>query len=319
MGLMLDPETGRKRRLWVLVVTLSFSRLQFVWPTFRQTTEAVCEGLDRAWQFFGAMPASIIPDNTKAMIRRPDALDARLVDAFLDYVQARGLFVDPARVRSPRDKPRVENRSTLRPRELVRRRDVHVARRCPRERRALVARGRRRARARHHEAGSSRALRGSREADDEASAGRALRRPRLDRQGEGPPGPPHPGRARALLGPDALPATARPRSRRPEHREDLLRHRAHQGAPAQTAGRPLHRRPRLPGREGSLRAPGRRRDPSQGAGQGPSRRSLRGAAPRWTAAVDEDAPGLRPARPLRQVHARPRRGDLPERARIRPR
>ncbi|MBK6520813.1 MAG: DDE-type integrase/transposase/recombinase [Polyangiaceae bacterium] len=51
-----------------LVVTLSFSRLQFVWPTFRQTTEAVCEGLDRAWQFFGAMPASIIPDNTKAMI-----------------------------------------------------------------------------------------------------------------------------------------------------------------------------------------------------------------------------------------------------------
>jgi transposase len=109
MGLMLDPETGRKRRLWVLVVTLSFSRLQFVWPTFRQTTEAVCEGLDRAWQFFGAMPASIIPDNTKAMIRRPDALDARLVDAFLDYVQARGLFVDPARVHSPKDKPRVEN------------------------------------------------------------------------------------------------------------------------------------------------------------------------------------------------------------------
>ncbi|MBK6520255.1 MAG: hypothetical protein IPG04_40560 [Polyangiaceae bacterium] len=120
------------------------------------------------------------------MIRRPDALDARLVDAFLDYVQARGLFVDPARVRSPKDKPRVENQVPY-VRELVRRRDVHVARRCPRERRALVARGRRRARARHHEAGSSRALRGSREADDEASAGRALRRPRLDRQGEGPP------------------------------------------------------------------------------------------------------------------------------------
>ena len=29
--------------------------------------------------------------------------------AFLDYVQARGLFVDPARVRSPKDKARVEN------------------------------------------------------------------------------------------------------------------------------------------------------------------------------------------------------------------
>jgi hypothetical protein len=59
--------------------------------------------------FFGAMPTSIIPDNTKAMIDEPDALSATLVAAFLDYVQARGLFVDPARVRTPKDKPRVEN------------------------------------------------------------------------------------------------------------------------------------------------------------------------------------------------------------------
>jgi len=109
MGLLLDAETGRRRALWALIVTLSFSRYQFVWPTFRQTTEAVCEGLDRAWMFFGAMPVSIIPDNTKAMILEPDALSATLVAAFLDYVQARGLFVDPARVRTPKDKPRVEN------------------------------------------------------------------------------------------------------------------------------------------------------------------------------------------------------------------
>jgi hypothetical protein len=28
---------------------LSFSRYQFVWPTFEQTTEVVCDGLDHAW------------------------------------------------------------------------------------------------------------------------------------------------------------------------------------------------------------------------------------------------------------------------------
>jgi transposase len=109
MGLLLDPETSRRRTLWALIVTLSFSRYQFVWPTFRQTTEAVCEGLDRAWMFFGGIAATLIPDNTKAMVKDPDALDATLVDSFLDYVQARGIFVDPARVRSPKDKPRVEN------------------------------------------------------------------------------------------------------------------------------------------------------------------------------------------------------------------
>jgi transposase len=109
MGMMIDPVTGRSRALWVLIVTLSFSRYQFVWPTFVQTTEAVCEGLDRAWWFFGAMARTIVPDNMSSVIRKADALNPTIVAAFLDYVQARGIFVDPARVRSPKDKPRVEN------------------------------------------------------------------------------------------------------------------------------------------------------------------------------------------------------------------
>jgi transposase len=109
MGPMLDPVAGCIRVLWAFVVTLSFSRYQFVWPTFAQTTEAVCEGLDRAWWFFGAMSRTIVPDNTKAIVKKPDALNPTLVCAFVDYVQARGLFVDPARIRSPKDKPRVEN------------------------------------------------------------------------------------------------------------------------------------------------------------------------------------------------------------------
>jgi len=109
MGVMIDPESGRKRTLWALVVTLVFSRHQFVWPTFLQTTAVVCEGLDRAWMFFRGVVATLIPDNTKAMINDPDALAPTLVASFLDYVQARGIFVDPARVRSPKDKPRVEN------------------------------------------------------------------------------------------------------------------------------------------------------------------------------------------------------------------
>jgi transposase len=109
MGRMRDAESGRMRKLWALVVTLSFSRYQFVWPTFVQTTEAVCEGLDRAWHFFGAMIRTMVPDNMKAIVKDADALNPTLVAAFLDYVQARGIFVDPARVRSPKDKPRVEN------------------------------------------------------------------------------------------------------------------------------------------------------------------------------------------------------------------
>ena len=109
MGTLVDPATGRGRRLWALIVTLTYSRYQFVWPTFEQTTAAVCAGLDAAWWFFGAMVRVLLPDNMSAMVQRADELAPTLVPAFLDYVQARGLFVDTARVRSPQDKARVEN------------------------------------------------------------------------------------------------------------------------------------------------------------------------------------------------------------------
>jgi hypothetical protein len=109
MGWMHDPSTGRRRKLWVLVVTLSHSRHTFVWPTFVQTTAAVCEGLDAAWRFFDGQPLRIVPDNTKAIVDQADPTAPRLVAAFADYAQARGLFVDAARVRKPKDKARVEN------------------------------------------------------------------------------------------------------------------------------------------------------------------------------------------------------------------
>ena len=109
MDTMQDPDTGRLRRLYVLVVTLCFSRYQFVWPTWEQTTAAVCEGLDEAWRFFGGIVPRIIPDNASSMVSRADPLSPTIVAAFADYAQARGLFIDAARVRSPKDKGRVEN------------------------------------------------------------------------------------------------------------------------------------------------------------------------------------------------------------------
>src|SRR6266852_746774 len=48
-------------------------------------------------------------DNFPAAVAGPDALNPRPTRAFREYSQARGLILDPARVRSPRDKPHVEN------------------------------------------------------------------------------------------------------------------------------------------------------------------------------------------------------------------
>lgn len=100
---------GKRRKLWVLIVTLSMSRYQFVWPTFRQTIEALCEGLDAAWRFFDGVTKRVVLDNMTAAIVRADAKDPGINPSFAEYAQVRGFFVDPARVRHPQDKPRVEN------------------------------------------------------------------------------------------------------------------------------------------------------------------------------------------------------------------
>lgn len=105
----LTTEDGVRRKLWALVVTLTVSRYSFVWPLLTQTTAALCEGLDAAWRFFGGVPKRIVPDNMTAAVVRPDAKDPGIQRAFLEYAQARGIFVDPARVRRPQDKARVEN------------------------------------------------------------------------------------------------------------------------------------------------------------------------------------------------------------------
>jgi transposase len=108
LGVIFDPESGRRRMVWALIFTACYSRHCFVWLSFRQTTEAVIDGFEAAWEFFGGVFATVIPDNMAAIVDQADALEPRLNQAFVEYAQARGFVVDPARVRRPQDKPRVE-------------------------------------------------------------------------------------------------------------------------------------------------------------------------------------------------------------------
>ncbi|MBK6578755.1 MAG: DDE-type integrase/transposase/recombinase [Sandaracinaceae bacterium] len=71
VGLLYDAAQGKERTLWCLVVTLTYSRMQFIWPTFEQTTEAVREDLDAAWTFFGGLVARVLVDNASAMVTSP--------------------------------------------------------------------------------------------------------------------------------------------------------------------------------------------------------------------------------------------------------
>jgi transposase len=100
--------TGHRRRLRAFIFTANRSRYRFVYPIERETTASAIEACDAAWRFFGGVFRVLVPDNTSAIVETADALAPRINTTFLAYAQARGFVIDPARVRSPRDKGRVE-------------------------------------------------------------------------------------------------------------------------------------------------------------------------------------------------------------------
>jgi transposase len=109
----LVPDGERRRVCQGLVFTACYSRHQFVWPSFRQTTEAVIEGFEAAWAFFGGVFPVVIPDNMSAVVTEAENCAPRFNDVFLEYAQSRGFVVDAARVATPTDKALVSHCTSL--------------------------------------------------------------------------------------------------------------------------------------------------------------------------------------------------------------
>lgn len=122
---LVDPAAGKEIQVDTgLVVTLTIdgvevkrkafiftpavSRYRFVYPIDHETTEAAIEACEAAWAFYGGIFEVLLPDNTKAIVDKASPTSPKIIEAFLEYAQARDITVDPARVRKPRDKPKVE-------------------------------------------------------------------------------------------------------------------------------------------------------------------------------------------------------------------
>jgi transposase len=104
----LVPDGDKRRVCHALIFTACFSRHQFVWPTFLQSTEEVIRGFEAAWDYFGGVFPVVIPDNMKSIVIEAEHTAPRFNDTFIEYAQSRGFVIDAARVRTPTDKPRVE-------------------------------------------------------------------------------------------------------------------------------------------------------------------------------------------------------------------
>lgn len=65
LGSWTDPVGGRTRRIWAFVMVLAFSRMMFVRPVLRMDQYAWTAAHVAAFEFFGGVPARLVPDNLR--------------------------------------------------------------------------------------------------------------------------------------------------------------------------------------------------------------------------------------------------------------
>jgi len=100
--------SGTRRLLLAWIFAAVVSRFRFVYPVLRETTETAIAACEAAWAFYGGIFRVLIPDNTTTIVQRANPLEPIFNATFLEYAQARGFVIDPARAGKPRDKGRVE-------------------------------------------------------------------------------------------------------------------------------------------------------------------------------------------------------------------
>ena len=109
MGFLQELGNKKPRVVHAFIMTLGYSRLTCVIPTFRQDLNTVIDCFEEAYRFFQGCPRRIVIDGLKACLDLADPYVPRFNRTFLEYAAFRGFLPDPARPYHPRDKPIVEN------------------------------------------------------------------------------------------------------------------------------------------------------------------------------------------------------------------
>ena len=105
---VVDRETGEIRQAQVFVGTLAASNYTFVDLTWSRTLPDWIGAHVRMLEFFGGVPALIVPDNEKAGVRRASYYEPDLNPTYQDLAAHYSTTVLPTRPRAPQDKAKVE-------------------------------------------------------------------------------------------------------------------------------------------------------------------------------------------------------------------
>lgn len=108
MGLLYDPDLGRRRKVYAFIATLSYSRHQYAEFVYAQTKESFVASHVRMFEYFGGVPIRILLDNLKSGVIKPDLYDPALNPLYREMALHYNCFIDPCRVAHPQDKGKTE-------------------------------------------------------------------------------------------------------------------------------------------------------------------------------------------------------------------
>jgi transposase len=107
-GKMVDPASGELRKAWGFVMTLSYSRHQYVEFVFDQKVGTWLECHRHAFEFFAGVPGRVVVDNLKAAIMRACWDDPQVQQSYRECAEHYGFLIAPCRPRTPEHKGKVE-------------------------------------------------------------------------------------------------------------------------------------------------------------------------------------------------------------------
>jgi len=99
---------GRRKTTWVFRIVLSHSRKGYAEAVFRQTTDDFLRSLENAFACFGGVPRTLVIDNLRAAVKRPDWFDPELCPKVRSFAEHYGIAILPTKPYTPRHKGKIE-------------------------------------------------------------------------------------------------------------------------------------------------------------------------------------------------------------------
>ncbi len=106
--LVLDEHSDKMVKTWFFVMTLCFSRHQYVEFVLDQTVETWLNCHHHAFRHFSGLPKKVIIDNPKCAITRAVTDDVLVQRAYAECAEGYGFLISPCPVADPQKKGRVE-------------------------------------------------------------------------------------------------------------------------------------------------------------------------------------------------------------------